>query len=69
MIVKVITFYHRNPNISKEHFSKLWRQVGQICQTADDIRALMSRYVQHELSSAGAMTPDGVESAIARKAG
>ncbi|WP_324741680.1 EthD domain-containing protein [Tsuneonella sp. CC-YZS046] len=53
MVVKVLTFYRRNPNISKEEFSRLWREVGRICQTSEDIQALMYRYIQHELQPAG----------------
>lgn len=54
MVVKVMTFYRRNPDLSKEEFSRLWREVGRICQESEDIQALMYRYVQHELETAGA---------------
>lgn len=54
MVVKVMTFYRRNPELSREEFSRLWREVGRICQETEEIQALMYRYVQHELDPAGA---------------
>jgi hypothetical protein len=53
-VVRVLTFYRKNPDITKEEFSRLWREVGRICQESDEIQACMYRYVQHELKPAGA---------------
>ena len=53
MVVRVMTFYRRNPGLSKAQFSKMWREVGRICQESDEIQKLMYRYVQHELDAGG----------------